>query len=92
MNEPTSTSDLSLIIQDYLKNESPSPSLVEGIVRFVSINLVLTPDNNFMLSPLFKHRTFPEPHLSAVPYCTIYAYVKACDIQGVLGYVQLCNV
>jgi midasin len=33
VEEPTSTADLSVMIQDYLKNDCPSNSLVEGIVR-----------------------------------------------------------
>jgi midasin len=33
VDEPASVSDLSMMIQDYLKNESPSTSLVDGIVR-----------------------------------------------------------
>ena len=34
VEEPTNTSDLSVMIQDYLKNDTPSNSLVEGIVRY----------------------------------------------------------
>ena len=34
VEEPTSTADLSVMIQDYLKNDCPSNPLVEGIVRY----------------------------------------------------------
>ena len=37
VDEPKCTSDLSVLIQDYLKNELPSTSLVEGIVRCSSV-------------------------------------------------------
>ena len=35
VDEPQSTSDLSVLINDYLKNESPSTALVKGIVEYV---------------------------------------------------------
>ena len=43
MEEPTSTSDLTVMIQDYLKNESPSNSLIQGIVRCLVEYLMSVP-------------------------------------------------
>ena len=35
VDEPQNATDLCVIIHDYLKNESPSTALVEGVVRYV---------------------------------------------------------
>ena len=35
IDEPRSATDLSVLIHDYLRNESPSTALVEGVVRYI---------------------------------------------------------